>query len=47
MKKQTKLFESICIGYEAYQHKCKRCRKPDDQTHLEFARKKELLFDKY
>jgi hypothetical protein len=42
--------EAILKGYElvteAYRQKCRSCRKRDDQTHIDFDREKELLFEK-
>jgi len=32
---------------EAYWQKLRSCKKWDDQTHVEFAREKELLFEKW
>ena len=32
---------------EAYRQKLRSCKKWDDQTHVEFAREKELLFEKW
>jgi hypothetical protein len=38
--------EAILKAYElvteAYRQKCRSCRKRDDQTHVDFAREKEL-----
>ena len=31
---------------EAYRQKCRNCRKENDQTHVEFGRTKEQLFDR-
>ena len=31
---------------EAYRHKCRSCRKRNDQTHVDFDREKERLFEK-
>ena len=31
---------------EAYRQKCRSCRKRDDQTHVDFDREKERLFEK-
>ena len=40
--------EAILKGYElvteAYRQKCRRCRKRDDRTHVDFDREKELLY---
>ena len=30
----------------AYRQKCRSCRERDDQTHVDFACEKELLFEK-
>ena len=46
-----KVKESILNAYElipgAYKQKFRNCRKEDDQTHVEFARTKEQLFDRW
>jgi hypothetical protein len=34
-----KIYEMVT---EAYRQKCRNCRKRDDQTHVDFAREKEL-----
>jgi hypothetical protein len=42
--------EAILKAYElvteTYRQKCRSCRKRDDQTHIDFDREKELLFEK-
>ena len=46
-----KVKELILKAYElapgAYRQKCRNCRKENDQTHVEFARTKEQLFDRW
>ena len=43
--------EAILKAYElvteTYRQKCRSCRKRDDQTHVDFAREKELFFEKW
>ena len=43
--------ELILKGYElvpeAYRHKFRNCKKDSNQTHVEFARNKEQLFDRW
>jgi hypothetical protein len=44
--KYEEVKEAILKAYElvteAYRQKCRSCRKRDDQTHVDFAREKEL-----
>ena len=43
---QTCVFKAYELVPEAYRQKFRNCRKENDQTHVEFARPKEQLFDR-
>ena len=41
------MFKASELVPEAYRQKFGNCRKENDQTHVEFARTKEQLFDRW